>query len=114
MRPTQEQVDASRPAGAPAHAWPRFADYERFPDMIGKPPAWWGWFKLEVYADWPRGRVVEVTGRSYRPVPPRPWDEGAPSVQREVMTGTREAAAAAYRLLAEASPCASETTGEKP
>jgi hypothetical protein len=100
-RPSQEVVEKSRPKGIPAHAWPLFADYSRFPEMIGKPPAWWGWYKLMILGEDssnPKGIVCEVHGKSYEDFSSPQWGHG-PSSARWVFEGTPEAAEAALRLL---------------
>lgn len=98
-RPSIDTIEASRPKGAPAHAWPRWADYDKHPRMIGQAPAWWGWFLLDPYG---RGIVWRVALESYRTVPLTGHElltMQAGPLER-VFDGAREAAEAAFRLLA--------------
>jgi hypothetical protein len=101
-RPTPDLIARSRPKGIPDHAWPRFADYDAHPFMIGKAPAWWGWYLLDPYG---RGIVYEVAGESCRDFT---GEAGADTLRRQhlprrVVDASREAAEAAFRLLCEAS-----------
>lgn len=76
---TDEQARAWRPRSAPDHAWPI---------MTGCPPVWWHWYELQLFTG--LGRVIEVAGSG---------NQLTPLFHRTVMSGSEDAAKAAYRLL---------------
>lgn len=85
------------PNNLPSHAWPRYPDFERYPEYRGKSPFWWNWYVLDEH--WPV--VWEVTGDLRTDATFRPGTrERAPSIVRRVVeAASREAAEAAFRLL---------------
>lgn len=88
------------PLGMPVHGWPNLPDYDKYPDLVGKPPAWWQWYKLEAYEFSGQGRVVVMTGNCNTSlVREEVLSDRGPSVVRTVACGTKEACEAAYRLL---------------
>jgi hypothetical protein len=103
---------ASAPKNMPSHGKPRFADFEKYPDMRDKPPLWWDWFVIEAYDFSNYARVVEMTGCGGDAAREKCWYPGAPSVRRIVATGSRDAMVAAFALLSGASMKSTKERGK--
>jgi hypothetical protein len=110
----EERFRISVPKNMPEHGWPRFPDFDRYPDLRDKPPAWWHWFRLEPMGP-TGGRVIEVAGTTgYDANDPWGVHSGHPlQFVREVMRGSFESARAAFRLLKGACALDSSRNGDE-